>query len=110
MPTESDFMKVANLQDTFLNASLAFDLMIKQQIQHGDDPDLWFATPRARLERIWITHLYVLVESWNPTICERRAELVASMTSLFKLEALLEDGHTEGHLAKMRETRDYMSP
>lgn len=99
---------LANLHDAFLNASLQRQLMQESPVEHGKDPTLWFASNRARLERSWVTFLYVLVESWRSAQMKEVRAHVASVISTAVLEDTLSQGDSSGDLDKMRATRDYM--
>lgn len=101
-------MQLANLHDAFLNAALQARLMMEAPMLHQDDPDLWFATDHARLERTWIAFLYVLVESWRSQAMALVRAHVGAVADTSGLDRLLDEGERSGDIQKMRETRDYM--
>jgi hypothetical protein len=77
-------------------------------MEHEEDPTLWFASNRARLERSWVTFLNVLVESWRSAQMKEVRSYIASVISTAGLDATLLEGDSSGDLTKMRATRDYM--
>lgn len=77
-------------------------------MSHQDDPDLWFATDHARLERTWIAFLYVLVESWRSDAMAPVRTHISVVADTSSLHRLLDQGDRSGDIQKMRETRDYM--
>lgn len=68
-----------------------------------------FTTPdRGRLERMWVTFLYVLIEAWRSPIRTMAKSYMGAKTDLNVVEELISKGKNEGNIQKMRNARDYM--
>jgi len=65
------------------------------------------AADRFRLERLWWTMTYVLIEAWRHRSNEAQM-LFAALPPTAALETSLTDLETTGVLAKIRTCRDYM--
>jgi hypothetical protein len=107
VPDETDdFMAFMNLHDVFLNALLCRRMMLRAPL--ATDPTDFTISDRGRLERMWITHLYVIVEAWGSPQLDGARRFMAQVTSLEKVDATISSGDADGSIAKMREVRDYM--
>ena len=99
-------MGLWNLHDAFLNAALMDAEKWASPIDK--DPKTFHASNHGRFERAWVTFLYVLVEAWQSPQMAPVREYIGSVVSLDELTSLLKTGKTDGSLARMRETRNYM--
>jgi hypothetical protein len=63
---------------------------------------------RGRLERMWITCLYVLIEAWRSPVGAMAKSYMKSKTDLMGVEEIISKGENEGSISKMRNVRDYM--
>lgn len=102
----SVYMGLANLHDTFLNASLQFHAMSNSPLER--DPDAFHISDRARFERSWTMFLYVLIESWRSQPMTPVREYVKTCADISRLEEVLRVGDENGAIRKMRNVRDYM--
>jgi hypothetical protein len=97
---------LANLHDTFLNASLQRQEMHRSPIV--DDPDAFLISNRGRFERTWAAFLYVLIESWESTSMSEVQTHVRSVADTTALDAALVEGRANGDIAKLQQVRHYM--
>jgi hypothetical protein len=95
-----------NLHDAFLNAALME--REKWAAPLDSDPEKFHISDHGRFERMWVTFLYVLVESWNSSQMTAVRAHVESIVSTSELTSVLDAGRVDGSLAKMRDTRHYM--
>lgn len=98
---------IANLHDAFLNASLQYELMLMQPMDQ--DPVTFMISNRGRLERAWVSYLYVLVEAWRAPGNAAARHWIDSNVSTDRLGSLLRAAKDTGCLETLRETRHYMS-
>ena len=101
---------VSNLHDAYMNANLVRDKMQAEPVERDPDaPELAFITPRFRLERMWHTFLYVVVEAWRSATSDQKSLVQAVVPDEFEqVERLLRAGDDLGCLEHLRSTRDYM--
>jgi len=106
---------LANLHDTFLNASMLRSLMMKEPVELGtedaQDPRAVLGalvSRRFRLERFWVASLAVLVEAWNSEQMASVRAFLANVTTLDELSEVLEEARRVGALDRIIETRHYM--
>jgi hypothetical protein len=102
-------LAVLNLHDAFMNANLLQNLMERtppSEICPGREREDWTISPRGRLERLWMSMLYVLLEAWEQNHTARHA--VTSVVDAAALQELIERCRAEGILDALRETRHYM--
>ena len=95
-----------NLHDAFLNAALPEREKWRAPIE--EDPEKFHMSDHGRLERMWVTLLYVLVEAWESAQMAPVRTYVESVTPIIELTSLLRAGKADGSLRKMRHSRDYM--
>lgn len=95
-----------NLHDAFLNCSLIKKLMSTLPIEN--DPDLFPSSDRARLERLWVASLAVLVESWSSTQMIPVVAYLKKNVDTNELVKILREGRSKKITDKMIETRHYM--
>ena len=101
-----DAMAFMNLHDVFLNTSLCRSKMMHSPI--AQDAEEFTMSDRGRLERMWITFLYVLIEAWCSPIGASAKSYMGSKANLNAVEDLISNGKTNGSISKMRNVRDYM--
>lgn len=104
--TDEIRLGLLNLHDAFLNASLMRDHMIKEPI--AQDPRHFLTADRARLERLWVALLAVLVESWLSGQMRPVVEYIKTVTDVTEVETLLRDADKDGRHKKMVACRHYM--
>jgi len=95
-----------NLHDAFLNASLVMDRMKQAPIER--DVCAFLVSDRARLERLWVALLAVLVESWNCAQMKPVKTYISSITSIRPVVEALRRARRDGTLGKMLNVRHYM--
>ena len=95
-----------NLHDAFLNAALMG--REKWNAPVDPDPNRFLICDHGRFERLWVTFLCVLIESWRSSQMAKVRDYVASVTPVDELTKLLDTGQADGSLARMREVRNYM--
>lgn len=95
-----------NLHDAFLNASIVRQRMLRFPFE--PNPQLFHATDRAPLERLWVALLAVLIECWHASATRPVRDYVGSVTSTDQLIALLRQSRKDGRHGKMVECRHYM--
>jgi hypothetical protein len=89
-------MAFMNLHDVFLNASLCRSKMMHSPIAKGAEE---FTTPdRGRLERMWVTFLYVVIEAWRSPIRTMAKSYMGAKTDLNVVEELISKGKNEGNI------------
>lgn len=99
-------MAFMNLHDVFLNATLCRSRMMRSPISKGSEE--FTMSDRGRLERMWVTFLYVLIEAWRSPIGGMAKSYMGSKTDLNAVEELISKGENDGSISKMRNVRDYM--
>lgn len=101
--------EVNRIDDAFLTAELVFDLMVQLPVDTMGAPEgfTFTATPRFRLERLWMACLYVAVEGWRARTgpVQQFFERIEEAVVLESIVTRAEDG---GLLDSMRACRDYM--
>lgn len=101
---------VLNLHDAYMNANLVRNKMQEEPVERDpESPELASITPRFRLERMWHTFLYVVVEAWRAATGDQRS-LVQGVVpdDVEQVERLLRAGDDLGCVDHLRSTRDYM--
>jgi len=99
-------MAFMNLHDVFLNASLCRSKMLRSPVEKSAVE--FTMSDRGRLERMWITFLYVLIEAWHSPAGDRAKFYMKSKADLMGVEEIISKGENEGSISKMRNVRDYM--
>lgn len=95
-----------NLHDVFLNASVVRKCMYAAPVKGA--PERFDITNRARLERIWVAFLAVLVESWSAPKMKAVRDHIGSVVDTSELTNLLSEARRSGRLKKLKECRHYM--
>jgi hypothetical protein len=101
---DEERLAILNLHDAFMNAHLLAALM--ESTPPTDFAEYWTISRRGRLERLWTSMMYVLLEAWQRNKAARNA--VAAHADTQKLEALIARCDADGVTAALRETRHYM--
>jgi len=71
-------------------------------------PEMFGITNRARLERLWVALLAVLVEAWSSPSMKPVREHISRIVDTTELTRVLRDARRSGRLERMIECRNYM--
>lgn len=106
MLSDDIWLGLLNLHDAFLNASVVQVRMLEAHVE--TNAALFHASDRARLERLWVTLLAVLIEAWQASQMRPVRDYIASVASVGTLVGLLRQSRKDGHDDKLTECRHYM--
>jgi hypothetical protein len=114
--TEEFRSAFTNLDDVFMNVCLQRSLMLRTPPFPSDafasacaqDPFLFFAADRARLERTFTAFLFVLIEAWEAPANATTVKEIGRRTACGRLAQLIRQSHRSGLWTQMKDTRDYM--
>lgn len=82
-------MRLLNLHDAFLNASLQRHAMLQEPVE---GPATFDVSNRGRFERTWAAFLYVLLEAWESKSAEPVRRHLTSLVNLSELNSILGEG------------------
>jgi hypothetical protein len=105
---DNDHMKIMNLHDVFLTASMCRKYMDESPLE--DDLLSFAISQRGRFERLWITFIFVVIEAWQSKYMSSAQNHVKNYVpaDVTIINDLLKKAINDHSLDKMRDVRDYM--